>query len=127
MSLRLVTDCSAIINALIGSDARMSVLDGTQLQAPCVIDFEIVSALRRLVRTSSLTPNAAREVLDQWVTLDVVRHPAEPLLARMWELRHNFSAYDAAYVALAEALGAPLLTVDQRLANSASAYCEVIA
>lgn len=93
---------------------------------PCVIDFEVASTLRRLVRTEALAANAARDVLDQWATLDIARHPAEPLLIRMWDLRHNLSAYDGAYVALAESLDAPLLTSDKRMARAASRYCEVI-
>jgi predicted nucleic acid-binding protein len=123
----VVIDCSAIVDVLLSIEVDTArTFGGRQLHAPCVIDFEVVSTLRRLVRTNALAPNAARDVLDQWVALDIIRHPAEPLLIRTWDLRHNLSAYDAAYVALAEAMGAPLLTADKRMASAASRYCDVI-
>jgi predicted nucleic acid-binding protein len=123
----VVIDCSAIMDVLLGAgtDAEKT-FDGTRLHAPGVIDFEVASTLRRLVRMEAIAPNAARDVLDQWATLDIARHPAEQLLVRMWDLRHNFSAYDASYVALAEAMDAPLLTADKRMALAASPYCDVI-
>lgn len=127
MNDSLVIDCSAIMDTLLGNGAdNTRIYSGKRLHAPCVIDFEAASTLRRLERMGALAPNEARDVLDQWATLDIVRHPAEPLLVRIWNLRHNLSAYDGAYVALAEALDAPLLTADTRMARAARRYCEVV-
>lgn len=123
----IVVDCSAVVNALTVRDglASSGQLSRNRLHAPHLIDFEVVSALRRLSR-GALAPNLSREALELWRELDVSRHPARAIVPRMWELRHDFSAYDAAYVALAEALDAPLLTADRRMARSAARYCDVI-
>ncbi len=87
------------------------------LHVPEVIDLEICQALRRYVRLGGLETERARATLELFGQLDLTRYSHEPLLSRVWELRRNFTAYDAAYVALSEALGAPLLTADQRLAR----------
>lgn len=128
MKRPLVVDCSAVVDALIvREDNGISrVLAQHDLHAPHLIDYEFLSALRRLSSAGDLAPNIAREAFDLWRNLDIVRHPAEPTVRRIWDLRPNFSAYDAAYVALAEAMGAPLLTTDKRMARAASRYCDVI-
>lgn len=127
MSNHLVIDCSAMVDALMGERGTQSVqaLKGKQLHAPCLIDFELSSVVRRLVRTELLKASTSRDILEQWMTLDITRHPAEPLLLRMWEIRNDFGAYDAAYIALAEAIDAPLLTTDKRLARTATRYCAI--
>ncbi len=91
--------------------------DGLEpLCAPHLIDLEVANALRRYVALGRLLAKAGEEALEQWRRLDVERHPHEAYLNRIWQLRDNVSPYDAAYVALAEALSTTLVTGDRRLA-----------
>ncbi len=101
-------------------------VDRSELHAPTVLDYEVLSGLRRQVLHGVITESAAREAVEGFELLEVTRHPADAVRRRVWELRHRFSTYDAAYVALAEALGIPLLTLDRRLAREAERHCEVI-
>lgn len=116
----IVVDTSAVLAALAGRPRddglvrRLS--DDGDLHAPHLIDVEIIHALRRLVAASELSEDRAADVRADVANLSLVRYPHHPLSDRMWELRHNFSAYDAAFVSLAEALGVPLVTCDSRLA-----------
>lgn len=128
MKRALVVDCSTMIDALVVLDNTVSLSQLTEheLHAPHLIDYEFLSALKRLSSSAALPVNLAREALDLWRMLDLKRHPAGSGATRIWDLRHNFSAYDASYVALAEALDAPLLTVDHRMARAASRYCVVV-
>lgn len=82
------------------------------------MDVEIAQALRRYVREGALDADSAATAIDDLRALDLERHDHEPLLDRVWALRDNLSAYDAVYVALAEALECPLLTCDRRLARA---------
>lgn len=88
------------------------------LHAPHLLDLEVAQVLRRLLRAGEITAGRGQEALEDLADLRLTRHPHRPFLARIWELRHNVTAYDAAYIALAEALGAPLLTCDAPLAGS---------
>lgn len=88
---------------------------GDTLHAPHLLDVEIAQALRRLVRTNQLSPDRAAEALADLAGIPISRHSHFLLLSRIWSLRHNFTAYDAAYLALAEALKAPLVTCDRAL------------
>jgi len=116
-----VIDTSALIGAF-ASHPRVpglaERLGREELHAPHLVDVELTHALRRLVASARLRlpdADAARRTLAD---LSVVRYPHGGLLDRMWELRQNLSAYDAAFIALSEALGAPLVTVDARLARA---------
>jgi predicted nucleic acid-binding protein len=85
---------------------------------PHLAIIETVSVLRGLVRASKLTASRAEGALQDLVQLPIVRHPHEPLLERIWQLRANLTAYDATYVALADSLGATLLTCDAHLGRA---------
>ena len=117
----IVVDASAMIEVLLVTPAALAVEErifrsGETLHAPHLIDLEIAQVLRRYCASGDLTHERAQAALEDFTILGVFRHPHDVLLPRIWELRHNVTAYDAAYVALAEALSAPLLTRDRRLA-----------
>ena len=88
---------------------------GETLHAPHLIDLEVLQVLRRFVRASTLSEERAAKALDDFRDLPVVRYAHTLLLGRVWDLRQNTTAYDGVYLALAEALDAPLFTVDKRL------------
>jgi predicted nucleic acid-binding protein len=113
----LVLDASACVSYLLGDDhadwVRERVQGEVLLHAPSLIDYEVGSALRLLSDR-----RRALQAFDDFAAIRLLRHPGQPFLLRVWELRHRLSAYDAAYVALAEALDLPLLTLDQRLTRA---------
>jgi len=117
----IVLDASAAVEWAVRSglgdtvDARLS---AGAMHAPHLIDVEIVHALRRLVAAGRLSAVRAEEALTDFSDLALVRHPHQPFLWRIWELRDQLTAYDAAYVALAETLDAPIVTCDRRAASS---------
>ena len=88
------------------------------LHAPHVLDLEVAQVLRRLARELAISARRVDEAIQDLVDLRVTRYPHFVLLPRIWQLRHNLSAYDAAYVALAEELGALLITRHARLASA---------
>ena len=118
----IVVDAAAVVDALsavAGGDELRAYLAGEELHAPSLIDFEVVSALRGLTLRGHMTPTRAEDLLTDFDDLPMQRWPGgDALLRRAFELRHTVSGYDAAYVALAEALDCPLLTRDARLARS---------
>ncbi len=119
----IVVGASALLEILLRTPAAHSIelrlfSPGETLHAPHLIDLEVAQVLRRYVGTGQMRGGRGREALDDLAALRLRRWPHEPLLARIWELRENLTAYDAAYVALAEALEAPLLTRDRRLASA---------
>ena len=128
MSGAVVVDCSALFDHMladVGSDLD-TVLSERPWHAPQLIDFEFLAALRRHVGQKRIPSSEATERLDYFSLLDIERHGIELLRHRIWSLRHNFSPYDASYVALAAALGIPLATTDLRLARAAEPYCDVL-
>lgn len=120
----IVLDASAAVDLLLRIEPQASsilerlLVPGESLHAPALVDAEALQAIRRRLHRDVLSPARAREALDDLMDLRLVRYPLPPLLERMWELRDNLSAYDAAYVALAEALDAPLVTCDGKLAKA---------
>ena len=125
----IVVDASVIVTALAddgpAGDRVRARLRGERLAAPAVIDLEVMSAWRRLVSTGDLDERRAHLALDDLHALRMERAPHRPLLARCWELRHNVTMYDAAYIALAELMSSPLLTGAARLAAAPGTRCQV--
>ncbi len=121
----LVVDASALAEYLLGT-ARAGAVQGAIARAdahtPTLCDVEIVAILRRAVRGGRLNLERAAEVVIDLVDLPLTRHAHLALIGRMLQLRENFTAYDATYVALAESLGADLLTADARLARATTAH-----
>ena len=126
----LVIDASATTDLLlarpIAEEIAGHIADHAHdLHAPHLLDVEVVSAVRRLVMAGESTQARAFEAIADLLELPIVRYPHEILVPRIWDLRDNFSAYDAAYLALAEALideGVPLLTTDDRFARATRAH-----
>ncbi|MDQ6725765.1 MAG: type II toxin-antitoxin system VapC family toxin [Actinomycetota bacterium] len=117
----VVVDTSAIVTLLIEEPpvpALASRLSDLHLHAPHLIDVEFLHAVRRLVATRRITLAQARLIRADFAGLRMTRYPHGLLLDRMWDLRDNLSAYDAAFVALSEALDLPLVTTDARLARA---------
>ena len=105
-----------------GGSAMRAIADA-DLIAPHVVDVEVVHCLRRIDRAAGADATVA---LRRFRLVSIRRFEHPPLISRIWELRHNLSAYDAAYVALAEVTGTPLLTLDRRIANAPGHHAEVI-
>lgn len=127
----LVLDASAATELLLGTPLGRAVaarLEGEQgpLHAPHLLDVEVTSALRRLVHTRAVRLEEADEALANFALLPIARYAHVELLGRAWRLRATVSAYGAMYVALAEALAAPLLTCDARLAAAKGHAAEVL-
>ncbi|MFZ5850053.1 MAG: type II toxin-antitoxin system VapC family toxin [Actinomycetota bacterium] len=121
----IVVDASAALAGLLNAGPARAILAAEQVHAPHQVDSEVASGLRRQVAGAVLDAAAAWQVLATWQRLGVRRHPMVGLLARMWALREVLSAYDAGYVALAEALGCSLLTADTRLARASGPRCPI--
>jgi predicted nucleic acid-binding protein len=122
----IVLDASAMVELLLGTERGHGVASriadpSLALHVPHLLDVEVVQALRRYVREGELGAAEASAALGDLRALDLRRHEHEPLLDRVWSLRENMTAYDAVYVALAEALDAKLLTCDERLARAPGA------
>lgn len=119
----IVVDASAVIEVLLNTPAGVRVAgrlfaDGETLHAPHLLDLEVAQVLRRYALSAELDAARSAQALEDLAALPLSRYPHDVLLPRIWELRHNVTAYDAAYVALAEALAAPLVTRDAALAAS---------
>jgi len=119
----IVVDASAVLEVLLQTPAaprisRRLFAPGETLHAPHLIDVEVAQVVRRYERSGAITPIRGAEALADLAGLPLQRYPHNVLLPRIWQLRHNLTAYDAAYLALAEALRAPLLTRDRALASA---------
>jgi predicted nucleic acid-binding protein len=119
----IVADASAILEFLLQTRLGVKVearlfQDDNQVDVPHLLDIEVAQALRRLVRSRELSRDRAEEALADLADLDLRRHPHVDLLHRVWELRENLTAYDAVYVALAEATEGTLVTCDKPLGSS---------
>jgi predicted nucleic acid-binding protein len=118
----IVLDASAALELLLNTPAATRIARRVfspreSLHAPHLIDLEVAQALRRWERKNEIAPARADEALEDLADLPLTRYPHQVLLPRIWALRANATAYDAAYLALAEALGAALVTCDAALAS----------
>jgi len=118
----IVVDASVVVEVLLGTAAGRAAADrlfarDESLHAPELVDVEVAQALRRYAAIGELKLARAREAIRDLEELPMTRYPHADLLPRIWELRQNLTAYDAAYLALAEALRATLLTRDRGLAS----------
>ena len=119
----LVIDASVVLEIALRRPAANAVIqrmfgESDELHAPHIIDVEAAHVIRRFRRLGEISDEVGREAIAYLETMPVERHPHVHLLSRIWALRENLTAYDAAYVALAEVLAAPLLTRDAKLARS---------
>jgi predicted nucleic acid-binding protein len=119
----IVVDASALLEFLLQTqlgtrvEARLF-RDRDEIHSPHLVDVEVTQGLRRLVRAGEVSPDRAADAIADLVDLDLHRHAHLDFLTRAWKLRENITAYDAMYVALAEALDAPIVTCDTPLAKA---------
>ena len=126
----IVVDASAAVEVLLhrASGERLTnrLLDPEEaLHAPTLIDLEVANALRRLQAGREMSPTRAQEALVTFLQLPLRLHPHRPYVRRIWDLRHNLTVYDAAYIALAEGLQAPLVTCDRKLAATPGHHARI--
>lgn len=117
----IVPDASAVLEVLLGTAAAPEIQERLfagreSLHVPHLLDLEVTQVLRRYVLGGELTPQRGKQALADLADFPILRYPHDLFLPRIWALRHNATAYDAAYLALAESLAAPLITCDARLA-----------
>ena len=126
----IVPDCSAIAYALLRVPGSETVADrlfasDAELHAPHLLDLEVIQVLRKACRAGELDVARASQRFEDYTRLPLVRYSHILFWPRIWELRNNMTAYDAAYVALAESLDAPLLTRDKRLASAPGHHARI--
>ncbi len=126
----IVVDASVLANVLAddegdGDLARRHVLEAGDLVGPDLVDVETVSVLRKRWLAKDLTARRFHAAIEDLAALPLVRYPTRPLMARAYELRSTVTAYDAAYIALAEALECVLVTTDRNLAKAHGPRCEI--
>jgi len=118
----IVVESSAMVDALVGDPADpslLALLAGEELHAPALLDFEVASALRGHVLGGKLDPVRLDEAVEDFIAFRIERHPMTDLLGHMLDLRDNFTVYDAAYLVLAQALEAPIVSADAKLQEAA--------
>ena len=119
----IVIDASAVLEILSrttkGVELEVALLD-RDLHAPHLIDLEVLNAVRRWERTGVIGPAEATAILNAFLAVRITRYSHTPLIDPIWALRHNLTAYDAAYLALAQALDAELVTMDSGLRKMAT-------
>jgi predicted nucleic acid-binding protein len=126
----IVPDASVIIELLLRTEASARIEDRLldpreSLHAPHLLDLEVAQVLRRYVARGDMRPERGRLAIELLGKFPIARYAHEPLMSRIWMLRHNLTAYDAAYVALSEGLGATLLTRDAGIAKSSGHRADV--
>jgi predicted nucleic acid-binding protein len=121
----IVVDASAAVLGLLNDDEARRRLAREVVVAPHLIDAEVAHTLRAQVIRGAVDPPSGGRALQRWARLGIQRFPVVGLLERVWALRDNVTAYDACYVALAEALDCALLTADARLGSAPGPRCPV--
>ena len=126
----MILDASVVLEILLRTSRSQTfeerlLNEQAELAAPHLLDVEVTQVLRRYALAGDLDETRGEEAIQDLIELPIQRYPHDLLLPRVWDLRQNFTAYDAIYVALAEALEGPLFTVDARLAKSAGRYIDV--
>ncbi len=119
----IVVDASALLGVLLNTPASARISErlfgrNDTLHAPHVLDLEVVQVLRRYTLSGEMDADRSEQALDDLADLPLNRYPHDIFLLNIWALRHNLTAYDAAYVTLAEALDAPLITRDAAIARA---------
>ncbi len=126
----IVVDASALLEALLRTSSGKAVEDrlfapGETLHAPHLLDVEVAQVIRRYAANGDIDAAFGQQALADVADFALRRYPHDFLLPRIWDLRHNLTAHDAAYIALAEALDAPLLTRDRHLAAAAGHHAQI--
>ena len=126
----IVLDASVVVELLLRLPAaerieKRIVAEEYQIHSPELLYVEVLQVFRRLILNKVVSEERATIARDDLLNLPMEQYPHLPLLARIWELRHNVSAYDATYVALAELLECPLLTLDERLMTAPGIRAEI--
>lgn len=127
----IVLDASAVVAVLLGAGPGTERIrervesSGESLHVPHVMDLEVMHTLRRQLLRGGLSSERGAEALQDLANIAFTRYPHTSLAGRIWDLKENLTAYDAAYVALAEALNAPLITLDARLARASGIHAVV--
>ena len=121
----MVIDASAAVSALLNDGEARRYLNTELIAAPHLVDAEVLQTMPKLVARGAVDTADADRVVKRWSQLGVRRFAIDRLIRRIWALRHNLSAYDAGYVALAEVLDCPLLTADARLAGAPGPRCPI--
>lgn len=128
--MTIVVDASVFVSAFTEGDAysdwASEAIDSEDLRCPTLVYAECAQSLRRMERIGEVSGSQAEIALTEILTLDKSLYPFEPYADRIWELRHNLTCYDAWYVALAESLGCPLITLDRRISRAGGVECEVL-
>ena len=126
----IVLDASAAIDLLLRRGEAKSIhrlVDAHDVHCPELLVIEVAQALRRLEHRGELSATRAGQALDDLLDLPLEFYPLAPIVRTAWSMRADISAYEATYVALAEGLGAPLVTTDHRLASTARRHCTIAA
>lgn len=125
-----VVDASVLVAALVDTGPHglwaETIIESRPLHAPALLPVEVTSVLRRLELTRRLTTAEANAAHEDLMQLELQLHAFEPFSDRIWELRSGVTCYDAWYVALAEAFGLPLATLDERLCKAHGPRCEFL-
>ncbi|MEJ7824092.1 MAG: type II toxin-antitoxin system VapC family toxin [Solirubrobacteraceae bacterium] len=128
--MRIVCDASALVALLLdgGPDGRWAAaaLGGADLLAPSLVEFEAANVIRRHELAGIVTADQVAQAHADLLDLTIEHWPYELLAGRAWQLRHNLSVYDAAYVALAERADATLVTLDKRIAGAPDVRCDIV-